>query len=133
MSTRRQRRVNELLQRELSTLIQFKTRDPRLSMVTVTGVEVTADLKLAKVFVAAYGSDVEIKEILQGLARAKNYLRRELAQVVQLRHIPDLMFKYDTSIENAFRINSLLDQIKEDENLTTSTDQKGLENPSDLD
>jgi len=115
MATRRQRKVAELLHEEISRLIQFETQDPRLGFVTVTGVDVSPDLRQARVYFTILDNDeASIKETLAGLNSAVPYFRRQLAQSLSLRHIPELTFQYDSTLENALRIDSLLDSIKEE-------------------
>ncbi len=114
MASRRQRRVAELLHHEISQLLQYRIRDPRLGFVTVTGVEVSADLAEAWVYVVV-SDETEVKRTLKGLASAASYLRRELGQNLILRQVPRLMFKRDTSLERGQRIEKLLDEIEENE------------------
>jgi ribosome-binding factor A len=113
MPTRRQRRVSELVRRELSLLLLHQVRDPRLSSVTITGVEVTQDLLLARVHFRALGDTKETSEALAGLEHAAGYLRTQLAARVELRHVPELVFAPDRSAEYGQRIDELLDQLKE--------------------
>ena len=115
MATRRQRKMSDLLHEEISQLIQFETQDPRLGFVTVTGVDVSPDLRQARVYFTILDNDAAaIKETLAGLNSAIPYFRRMLAQTLSLRHIPELTFHYDSTLENALRIDSLLDSIKEE-------------------
>lgn len=114
MATRRQRKVADLLHEEISQLIQFQTQDPRLGFVTITGVDVGPDLRQARVYFTILDNDeAGIKETLEGLNSAKSFFRHQMGQSLSLRHIPELSFQYDTSLENALRIESLLDSIKE--------------------
>ena len=112
MPTRRQRKVAELLHQEISHLIQYNTRDPRLGFVTVTGVDVSPDLRLAHVYVTVLGDETEAQNTLKGLASAASYFRHNMKKTLSLRYIPELRFKLDTSLEQGFRIDSLLDTIK---------------------
>lgn len=112
MSTRRQRKVAELLHEEISQLIQYSTRDPRLGFVTVTGVDVTPDLRLAYVYVTVLGDETEAQSTLEGLASAAGYFRHSMKKALALRFIPELKFKIDTSLEHGMRIENLLDTIK---------------------
>ena len=115
MATRRQRKVADLLHEEISRLIQFETQDPRLGFVTITGVDVSPDLRQARVYFTILDNDeAGIKETLDGLNSAAPYFRHQMAQSLSLRHMPELTFEYDTSLENALRIDRLLDSIKED-------------------
>lgn len=122
--TRRQKRVGELIRREISTLLERKVKDPRLSFVTVTDVEVTFDLKDAFVYVSAPEGQVRKEEILEGFERASGFLRHELAQNLRIKFIPRLNFVWDDSLERGQRINQLLREIKERENVQRSDSQE---------
>ena len=114
MATRRQKQVAELLHQEISQLIQHRTQDPRLGFVTVTGVEVSPDLRQAKVYVTVLGNDVDARSTLEGLASASRYFRHELGRSLTLRYVPELVFKLDTSLEYGLHIDGILDSIKEE-------------------
>ena len=93
-------RIGEVLMRELAQMIQHEVSDPRVGMVTVSHVEITSDLKYAKVFVTRLNSDdseKEKKECIEGLTRAAGFLKRGIAKHVDIRTIPELRFQYDTS------------------------------------
>jgi len=93
--------------------LQNRIRDPRLAHATVTGVEVSPDLKLARVYVTSLGDADARSSALQGLEHASNYIRRELAQRLEMRHTPELRFALDESWERGERIESLLQQLHE--------------------
>ena len=114
MASRRQRQVAELLHKELSLLLQHETKDPRVGFITVTGVDISPDLKLARVYVSVLGDKADAKETIAGLTNATGYFRYKLGQSISLRHIPELAFKLDTSLEHGLRIESLLDKIREE-------------------
>lgn len=111
MPTRRQRRVAELIHRELSLLLMREVRDPRLSEVTVTEVRVTPDLLLARVYFTVLGDAEAKSEALIGLGSASGFLRTQLADRVRLRFVPELTFELDESADYGRRIDELLDQI----------------------
>lgn len=115
MSSRRQRQVGELLHQEISRIIQYETKDPRLGFVTVTGVDVSPDLRQARVHVSVFGDRTEVKNTLTGLTSGASYFRRLLGQSLSLRYIPELSFKLDTSLEYGMHIEALLDEIKEED------------------
>ena len=105
-------RVNTLLRREISELVQHHLRDPRLGeFVAVTEVETSPDLQYARVFVSSIGGQEEEDKILGALNSAAGFLRSELARVVRLRRIPELRFTWDNSIEHGDKILRLLDQV----------------------
>jgi ribosome-binding factor A len=111
MPTRRQERVGERIHEEISELLQRRARDPRLSNITVTGVEVSLDLKVATIYVSTLG-DHEARDLaVAGLQHAASFLRRELAQQLQMRFTPELRFEWDDSWERGSRIDELLDQL----------------------
>lgn len=107
----RSQRVAELIQQEISSLIQFGVKDPRIGFVTVTGVEVTSDLQHAKIFYTVMGEEKQRRDTAVGLQKALGFLRREIGQRLRLRNVPELSFHYDTSIEYGTRIETLLNQI----------------------
>ena len=113
MATRRQRRVAELIHRELSLLLMHQARDPRLVGVTITEVKVTPDLMLARVYFTVLGDAGQDEEALAALERANGYLRTQLAGQVRLRSVPELVFELDTSAAYGRRIDELLAQIAE--------------------
>lgn len=113
MTTRRQRRVSELIHRELSLLLMHEVRDPRLSGVTITEVEVTPDLLIAHVYFTVLGDAEEQKEALAALERAGGFLRTQLAGQVRLRFVPELIFELDRSAEYGRRIDELLAEVAE--------------------
>ncbi len=111
MTIRRQRRIAELIHRELSQLLMEEVRDPRIVNVTITDVELTPDLMLARVYIVVLGDAEQERDALTGLEHAKGFLRTQLAGRVQLRFIPDLNFLLDQSRAYGRRIDELLDQI----------------------
>ena len=122
MATRRQRQMAELLHQEISRLIQYQARDPRLGFVTVTDVEVTPDLREARVFVTVLGDEAAARSSLAGLDSAAGYFQHELGQSLSLRYIPKLHFKLDTSLEQGLKIDNLLDSIKDELEHTDETE-----------
>ncbi|PWW06441.1 ribosome-binding factor A [Paenibacillus cellulosilyticus] len=108
-------RVGEQIKKELSQIIQSELKDPRIGFITVTGVEVTNDLSQAKVFLSVLGSEEQKEESLKAIAKGTGFIRSELGKRMRLRHTPDLVFKFDASIEYGSRIESLLEQINRGE------------------
>lgn len=105
-------RVNNLIRREISELIQYRIRDPRLdSFVTVTEVSTSPDLKHAKIFVSSMSGKQEEKTILEVLDSATGFLRTELAGKIRLRRIPELSFHWDDSIEHGDKILRIIDEL----------------------
>ena len=123
MTTRRQRQVAEQIHHELSLIIQRRVHDPRLKPVTVTGVEISPDLLNAVVYVSVLGSQTEAQQALAGLNSAAGFLRRELSNAVVLRFMPQLIFRFDRSLERAMRIEQLLAKIREERPATDHDDE----------
>jgi ribosome-binding factor A len=115
MAYKRADRVNALLQRELGTLISEELRDPRIAFPTVTAVEITDDLRSAKVHVSVLGDDEAASNTMKALEDAKPFLRRELGSRTDLRFVPELTFVSDRSAEQAARISALLREARERE------------------
>lgn len=114
--TYRIERLNSLLRQEISDLIQRQVKDPRLgTFVSVTAVEISSDLKFAKVYVSRLGTETEKKETLQALASAAGFIRHELGNRMQARRIPELSFRLDETIEKADHVLRLIDRIGEEE------------------
>ncbi|OBA00318.1 MULTISPECIES: 30S ribosome-binding factor RbfA [Halomonadaceae] len=105
-------RVADQLQKELAVLIQREVKDPRLGMVTVSGVTVSRDLGYADIYVTLLGEqDAErIKENLQVLKRAAGFLRSQIAKRIKLRHVPELRFHFDESVVRGQQLSSLIDE-----------------------
>jgi ribosome-binding factor A len=110
LRSRRQRRVAELIHHELSTLLMFKVRDPRVASVTLTSVDMTADLKRAHVYYMVL-DEAEAEEAQQGLDSAAGFLRRALAARVELRYTPEIIFSLDEAEIQGRRIDALLDGL----------------------
>ena len=113
MTTIRQQRVAELLFEELSIMIASELNDPRLSLVQVTSVDVSRDLRNVKVYVSHDDDEVSKRQVLQGLQHALPYLRRQIAVRCTLRAVPELAFYYDDTPERAARVDALLRAIAE--------------------
>lgn len=111
MKTTYQYKVADLIHRVLSTVLQRETRDPRLSGVTITDVEVSQDLQFADIYYTHLGDLSETEEVQKALERAAGFLRTELAHRTRLRRTPQLRFKFDDTLIRARRIDQLLDQI----------------------
>lgn len=114
MFPERMKRVEEQMQRELAVLIDREIKDPRVTMVTVAHVKVTKDLRQAEVYVSRLGDDPQAdRECLEGLDRAKGFLRRQLNERMRIKHIPDLHFHLDTGPRRAMELEDIFRQIHE--------------------
>lgn len=110
---RRPDRVAEAIREEVATFLAERVKDPRIQgLVTVTGVDVTRDLRHARVYVSVMGSDSEKAATMEGLASLAGHLRSLLGRSMRLRVAPEIEFRADPSIERAARIESLLAQVR---------------------
>lgn len=113
----RPQRVADFLRKELSSLIQFQLRDPRLGMVSITDVEVSKDLSHARVFVTVLGCEdrKSAEPSVAVLNRANGFLRTEIARISTMRIVPALHFVYDESVQRGLHMSALIDQaVKSD-------------------
>lgn len=106
------RRVDEAVRAVLSDAITRDLKDPRIGFVTVTGVNTSPDLRHATVYVSVLGDEEERTATLSGLASAHGLLQRRLGRELKLKHTPALEFAWDGTIEQAMRINALLDEAE---------------------
>ena len=104
----RPQRVAEQIRRELAAIFSRDARDPRFSQLTISAVEVSRDLSNAKIFLIP-PDDVDTVGLLKALKKATGYLRRSLAERLNIRNMPTLRFVYDESMENALRVSELID------------------------
>ncbi|KPK18563.1 MAG: ribosome-binding factor A [Betaproteobacteria bacterium SG8_41] len=111
----RSRRIAEQVQRELSEIIRMELKDPRVGMITITEVEVTPDTAYARVYFTLMGDAERIKETTAALTHAAGFLRSELAHRMKLRIVPQLVFKYDVSVERGARLSQLIDAAVADD------------------
>ena len=123
--TRRTERINELLRAEISDLLQRDLKDPRISgLVSITEVDVSPDLRKAKVFVSVLGEEAEQESTMEAFTAAARYLRQQLTKRLTLRRTPELTFLRDDSLERGAHILALLDQAETNEtNETDETDE----------
>jgi ribosome-binding factor A len=111
-SSGRPQKLGDLIQRELSQLVQQELRDPRVGMITITGVDVSPDFSHAKVFFTILKTE-NLAEARQGLKRAAGFLRSQLARRIRLYTTPELRFEYDESVERGDRLSRLIDSTKD--------------------
>ena len=105
-------RINSEVQREMSQIIRDGIKDPRVHpMTSVTGVEVTPDLKYAKVFVSVLGSEEDKEKTMEGLKKSASFARGQLARKMNLRYTPELTFVFDNSIEYGVNMSKRIDEI----------------------
>jgi ribosome-binding factor A len=120
----RGQRVAGQIHRELAELIRQEVKDPRVSFVSLTDVELTPDYAHAKVFFTAMGGVDSVPGILEGLRHASGFLRRELGKRIRIHTLPELHFHYDRSVEEGSRLSQLIDQtVREDTARAQTTDE----------
>lgn len=110
---RRMERVNQLLREELSHLAQRQLKDPRLgALMTITEVDVSPDLRHARVYVSVMGEAEEQQAAIDALSAAAGFLRRGLRGRLKLRNIPELQFHHDRAMEHGSHLLTLIDQVR---------------------
>ncbi len=112
MSGRRKERLDEEIREEVAGIIGRELKDPRIGFVTVTRVDLTADLRTARVHVGILGDATQRERTLGGLRQAAGFVRRELGRRIRLRHTPELQFQYDGGLDAAERVAQLLDETR---------------------
>ncbi|MGV8073086.1 MAG: 30S ribosome-binding factor RbfA [Syntrophobacteraceae bacterium] len=118
MEYKRSDRVGDLIHREIAEMLMRRVKDPRVAGVTITGVELTADLQHAKVFYCISGTNPEEsrkKSVAAGLDNAKGFIRQELRKRLTMKHLPQIDFRYDASFEYGEKIERLIKEIHKDE------------------
>ena len=103
-------RINKLYKKVIANILEFRIRDKRLKWVTITDVNVSSDLSVAKVYFTIFGEN-DTKTVLQGLDKAKNFIKREVAKRVSTRNIPELYFCFDETEEKARKLDYILRDI----------------------
>jgi len=109
----RPERLAEAIKKEISELLRDEMKDPRIGFSSITIVEVSSDLRYAKVFVSVFGSPEDQAASIEVLQKAQGFIRGELAKRIRLRHFPEITFKLDQSIGRGTRILELLNQVRE--------------------
>ncbi|SRR6266536_4211689 len=110
---RRPQRLAFQIQQEVSAMLTRNIKDRRIGFVTVTGVEMSPDLRHARIYVSAMGTDRQKRETLDALNHAVGWIRRELGQRIRMKFLPEIVFRTDSSLEYGERIDRLLDEIRE--------------------
>jgi len=113
---RRTDRVSDLLKREISQLLlRREVKDPGIpEMITITAVEVSADLRHAQVFYSLMGGIQDAEQCQRALVRASPFIRRRLGRVLRIKRVPELIFRFDRSIERGVRLIKILDALQTD-------------------
>jgi ribosome-binding factor A len=112
---KRAERVSDQMKQEIADILMRRIKDPRIGFVTVTDVDVADDLRNANVYVSIYGSDAEKEKSLKGLRSAAPFIRSELGKRMRMRYMPELLFRFDATVERGAHIMELLREIEEKE------------------
>lgn len=115
MSSQRAQRVAETIHKEISSMLIKGLKDPRIGFVTITSVDVTSDLRQARVYYTLMGSQDGRAETHAGLDSSASYIRQQLGRLLRLRFVPEIHFEYDASFDYGQKIEKLLSEIKTDE------------------
>lgn len=120
----RMTRINDEILKEVAQILRGELKDPRVGVMTsVLRVDTTPDLKYCKVYVSVLGNDEEKQGVMKGLKNATGFIRRLLAQRVNLRNTPELIFKLDDSVEYSIRMSKLIDEISKSSANSTGDDE----------
>lgn len=121
-------KLQELIKQEVSKMLLYDIKDPRIGFVTVTEVEMTGDLREATIYVSIMGNDEQIKDSMDGLKSALGFIRREIGKRIRLRFTPEISFAPDKSLDYSEHIQKLLLQIeKERDSVENNTSGSGGE------
>jgi ribosome-binding factor A len=111
MTVKRSEKVAEAIHEIISALLIKGVKDPRIGFTTITGVKLSDDLHLATVYFSVVGDETDKKSAEKGLTSARGFLRKELGKQLRMRYVPDLIFRYDASLDYGRHIDELLDEI----------------------
>lgn len=115
MNDKRINRISEEVRRVVSDLLLSEIKDPRISgLPSVNRVNVTKDLKFAKIYISVLGNEEEKANTIKGLENAKGFIRKEIGSRIQLRHVPEPVFFLDETIEHAIHMSKLIDEVNKD-------------------
>lgn len=111
MGSKRAHRVGDLIREEISEVLLRKIKDPRIGFLTIITVEMSNDLRRAKVFFSTTGNEKEREQTIIGLKSATGFIKRELGGRLGLRYMPEILFQYDPSLEYGSRVLKAIDEI----------------------
>ncbi|BER92021.1 30S ribosome-binding factor RbfA [Thermatribacter velox] len=115
MKEQRPKRVAELIKREVSKILLSQTSDPRLKRFTIVRVEVSPDLKLAKIFISSSFAETNSEEQFKALQKALGFIKRELSKRLVIKSLPEIQFVPDSTLEKAFQVVELIKRIEKEE------------------
>ena len=121
--SRRTERLGEEIREEVAQLIAGELKDPRIGFVTVTRVDVTPDLRTARVYVGVLGTDKQRQASMTGLKQASGFLRRRMGQTLRLRHTPEMVFLYDEGLQASDRVAQILAEIHQGKSTAADDDE----------
>jgi ribosome-binding factor A len=127
MASTRQQRIQQLLIEEVSDIVRREVKDPRIGFLTITGAEVSPDLRHARVFLTILGTEEEQAAGMKGLQSAARFIRREFGRRCDLRVTPAIEFRFDTAIQHGVRMFDLLEQIKREEEVAGPSPQESAD------
>lgn len=119
----RQEKLGELIAVELSDLLRTRVKDPRVGFASITHVDVSGDLRHAKIHISVLGTEEEQGATIRALKHATGFLRHELASRLVLRYMPELVFKLDTSIEQGSRILELIRKVEDEKTMSGESNE----------
>lgn len=108
-------KINGIIQRELTQILQMEVKDPKIGFCTITAVDVTKDLSIAKIYVTFLGKDYKKRDGLEALKRSKGFIRSLLAKRLTIRRVPELIFVLDESLEYGNKIEGILKELNHED------------------
>lgn len=114
MTKPRPEKVQEALRQEVSKIVQMELKDPRLGFLTITKVDLTRDLRYARIYFSVLGDEKAKKNALYGLRSAKGFIKNLISEKVKLKFMPEIEFKIDDTLEHTQKIFNLIDKIKKE-------------------
>ncbi len=115
LTGKRSERVGDLISREVSLILDRELKDPRLGFVTITGTDVTDDLRFARVYVTILGDESQVQESLKGLKSAEGFVQHLIGERIRLKYVPKISFHIDDSDLRGARIDQLLKEVMEED------------------
>ncbi|MBN2097397.1 MAG: 30S ribosome-binding factor RbfA [Candidatus Omnitrophica bacterium] len=112
MSQARIERVSQEIKKEIGAMLHGEIKDPRIGFITITKVELSRDLHLAKVYFSFLGTDKQLRDTQVGLQRSRGFIRKLLGERIKIRYTPEIIFKFDKNLEYSVHIQEVIDKIK---------------------
>jgi ribosome-binding factor A len=127
MGITRTRRISEEIKKVVSNLLLFELKDPRISrMTSVTSVDTTNDLRYTNIYISVYDPKADIDQTIEGLNKAKGFIRKEIGKAIDLRYTPEPIFIKDQSIEKGVYLTNLIKKVNENDDATAVHDADGI-------